>query len=252
LEARAERTADYVIGLSQSVTENRKLYFGLCDEKVEVLPGALDEFWFDSRTPNAHVRRRFCPANALLVLHVARIAWYKNQTAVVRAIARVSGVERVHLVFVGPTQSSAYSDELRNLVLRSGLESVVSFAGALSLDDLIDLYDLADVVVLPSFRENCPRVLLEAMARGRPIVASDIPPMREILSGGSGVMVPPTNDGMIAGAIVRLLRDHQESIQMGRRARTRAYERYRWSVVGRQVEKFYERMTREMAARWCR
>jgi glycosyltransferase involved in cell wall biosynthesis len=245
LEARAERNADYVIGLSHSVTENRKLFFGLLDAKVAVFPVAVDNFWFEARSPGAEIATKYALEDTPVVLHVGRIAWYKNQKAIVEAFARVVAVEKARLVFAGPTIPSEYFDELRALVFRLGLENAVLFVGSVSLEEMIQLYDLASVVVFPSFRENCPQAVLEAMARGRAVIGSNIPPMREILSNESGVILPAADHEGIASAILRLLRDPEERARLGKVARERAYDVYRWTVVGRKIEKFYEHITRE-------
>ena len=85
----------------------------------------------------------------------------------------------------------------------------------------------ADVIVLPSYREGTPRVLLEAAAMGKPAIASDVPGCREVVTHGyNGLLVPPREPRAIADALQQLLGDPALRARMGRAGRTRAEERF--------------------------
>ena len=78
----------------------------------------------------------------------------------------------------------------------------------------------ADVFVLPSLWEGLPYVLVEAAALGKPIVATDIDGVREVVrSGETGVLVPPRDPGRLAAALILLLRDQDLAGKLGERAR---------------------------------
>ncbi len=78
-----------------------------------------------------------------------------------------------------------------------------------------------DIAVLPSLWEGLPYVLLEAMAAGRAIIASDIPGISDTL-GDTGILVPPRDPRALAGAICRLADNPEETASLGRAARQRA------------------------------
>jgi glycosyltransferase involved in cell wall biosynthesis len=83
-------------------------------------------------------------------------------------------------------------------------------------DDMPRVLASAHIVVLPSYREGLPKVLLEATACARPIVATDVPGCREIvLDGDNGLLVPPRDAGALAEAIVTLLQDRTMRLRMG-------------------------------------
>jgi glycosyltransferase involved in cell wall biosynthesis len=251
LEQRTETQADAVIGLSAHVTEHRVRYFGLSPAKATVEPVGVDDFWFESRPISAPVKERYAPGGELLILHVGRMAPYKNQLILAQALPRlVAAVSNARLVFVGPQDSSPYLRRVQAAVAEAHAEAHVIFAGAIPLEELAQVYGLAQVFVLPSSQENCPQVLLEAMAQGKAIVASDVPPVREMLPEGTGELVPPLDHEALTQTLIRLLRDDGAREEMGVRARQRAYGVYRWERVAEQVLRVYQNLWVRKRRQW--
>lgn len=248
LERRAEAKADAVIGLSQVVTDHRARYFDLAPVKTAVVPVGVDDFWFKSRPISALVKERYAPTGEPLILLVGRIAPYKNQLALAQALPRLrAAVPNACIVFVGPQDSLPYLQRVRAAVAEARAEAHVVFAGAVPLEELTQIYGLARVFVLPSLQENCPQALLEAMAQGKAIVASAIPPLREMLPEGTAELVPPLDHEALAQTLVRLLRDDCAREELGARARQRAYDVYRWEKVAGRVVEVYHPPTRRPA-----
>lgn len=131
--------------------------------------------------------------------------------------------------------------------LRADLERAASglpvrFLGQMGLAELIVEYGASDVVVLPSVRaasgdqDGLPVVLIEAMAAGRAVVASDLPGIDAAISDGhSGLLVPPGDPAALADALTRLLIDASLREQLGKNARSRADEFSVEAVGGRYV-----------------
>lgn len=111
--------------------------------------------------------------------------------------------------------------------LRAGLEAMtadLSLNGAVRFlgfrTNVADFMNLSDIVALPSIREPFGDVLLEAAAFGKPVVATNVEGIREIVRHGeTGLLVPPADADALAGAMIRLLADPAEGRAMGRRAR---------------------------------
>ena len=116
----------------------------------------------------------------------------------------------------------------------------VHFVGRVSDEDLARYYHTADVVCFPSTgSESFGIVLLEAMAAGRPIIASDIPGYRDVVRHEEeGLLVPPKNALALAAALIRLLRDEPLRRRLGEAGRARV-GRYSWDRVGRETLDFY-------------
>ncbi|HSF85453.1 MAG TPA: glycosyltransferase [Acidimicrobiia bacterium] len=139
----------------------------------------------------------------------------------------------------------AYRDALVSLVHRRGLDEFVEFDDRyLDRDDLARLVRSADLVVLPYFsvEQVTSGVLVEAIAAGKPVVATQFPHAVELLAGGAGITVPHDDSGALSEAISRVLTDQQLRSQMRRDAQQLARGWY-WPTIGR---RFVTMMT-EMA-----
>lgn len=116
-----------------------------------------------------------------------------------------------------------------------GLAAHVQFLGALDQPRLAEAYAAAAVTVLSSRQETAPAVLMEAMAARRPVVATDVGGVAEIVADGkSGYVIPPGDAAGMAERIERLLLDPARAGAMGRQGRLLAEANYRRHIVGRQ------------------
>ncbi len=127
---------------------------------------------------------------------------------------------------VGPTQDKATAVSPTALANEFGLESEILFLG-LRLD-IPELMSVTDVLVLPSHGiEGLPRVLIEAAAMGKPVVATDTRGCREVVEDGkTGILVPMKDSQALADAILELLSDKERASQMGKAGRERVVALY--------------------------
>jgi glycosyltransferase involved in cell wall biosynthesis len=177
---------------------------------MEVVPNGVD---VEGRTPRPALpaRRKLGLPQRPTVVCVGRLARQKGQDLLLRAWPSVQAVvPDAHLVLVGDSPDRA--------ALEAAAPADVLFAGARG--DVDDFLAAADVVALPSRWEASPLVSLEAMAAGRPVVATDVGGVRAAL-GDTGVVVEPGDVPAMAHAIVGLLADPTASAAQGRRARER-------------------------------
>lgn len=128
---------------------------------------------------------------------------------------------------------------LEQQAVSRGLSPRVQFVG--QLEDVGGLLAAADAVLLPSRWEGLPLVLLEAMARGRPIVASRVGGMADALEDGvSGTLVPPGDPVALAAALESLHKRADKAWRMARLAAQRVRERYTWAAVVDEFEAVYD------------
>ena len=152
------------------------------------------------------------------VIAVGRLAAPKDPLTLLRALARVRHPARVTLVGDGP-EREAVEAEAHSL----GLD--VELAG--SRCDVAELLARADVFVLSSRSEGAPISILEAMAAGLPVVASDVGGVPElVVDGVTGLLVPPGDPAALAAALERLLADAALRRRLGAAGRERAEERF--------------------------
>lgn len=199
----AARRADKVIALSQACRTELTAR-GIEGDKISVIPNGV------TRHPSMD-RERQLPsplADTEFILCVSHFYRYKNFERLIRAYALLPDDlrERHGLVLVGAAYDPVYVASIRALISRLGLrESVRLIPGAYG-EELAALYQNCGVFVFPSLVENSPITLLEAMAHGAPVAASDIATMRE-MGGDAAAYFDPHSEESIAGAIAMLLSD---------------------------------------------
>ena len=195
--ARKVDKADGVICISQ-YTRSQLMYLSDAANwaKLRVVHCGADLARYPYRPPRP-------PDGKLSVLCVARLAPQKGLDILVRAIgALVAGGTDAQLTIVG---SGPLEVSLRRSAERLGIAGRVSFTGAVGQDDMAGYYAKADVFCLPSLAEGLPVVLMEAMATGRPVVATRIMGIPELVEeGASGFLVAPGDIDELAGALGEL------------------------------------------------
>lgn len=208
---------DGILTPAESIRE-RLLAHAWLRVPIHVLPNGVDleRFAFQpERTPPPDPAWPIVPG-APLVVHLARLSGQKGHRVLLQAAARLyRQFPAVRYVLVGDGAERMAIEAERS---RLGLESIVHLAG--HRRDSAAVLAAADVVVLPSRDEGYPNVLLEAMAVGRPVVASatgDSP--RIVRDGETGFLVPPNAAEPFAEALGRLLGDRGLRERMGARAR---------------------------------
>jgi glycosyltransferase involved in cell wall biosynthesis len=135
---------------------------------------------------------------------VANLIDYKGHRVLVDALARLRDRDdwRAHLVGEGP-ERAAIEDQLR----ATGIEGRVTMHGAQPSERVHALLKSSEIAVLPSFTEGLPNAVMEAMAQGVPVVASDVGGVRDLLGGGAGIVVPPREPEPLADGLRTFLDD---------------------------------------------
>jgi glycosyltransferase involved in cell wall biosynthesis len=194
--------------------------------KVEVVPNAVDVGFF---APSKRVYER-----EPIVLYVGRLVEYKGLECLLRAMKIVQKIEkRAKLVVIGDGE-----DRTRFETISERLELNVEFKGKLSDEAVAEWMRRGKTLVLPSKSrlEAFGIVLLEAMASGTPVIASDIPGVRDVALEG-GVVFSDVDD--LAEKIVSMLHDSKLAEKLSKKGMRAVREKYRWDVVTDKVEEIY-------------
>nr|WP_247743876.1 glycosyltransferase family 4 protein [Shimia sp. R9_3] len=148
------------------------------------------------------------------LLFVGRLAPVKGLPILLRAMEQLVQKEPdVHLTVIGDGPGRK---ALQSQTDAAGLSDHVSFVGYKSQSEVAEALSAADMLVLPSFAEGVPVVLMEAMAARRPVVATQIAGIPELVTEGvSGLLVPPGDPGALAQAIAKLLANPARATAMG-------------------------------------
>jgi len=229
------RDVDHVVATcSDEVFELRRL--GLRSERVSIVPCGVDTSVFTPRGPVAPRTERA----RLLVL--GRLVERKGQDDAVRALRAVPDAELV--VVGGPPADAIDADpevrRLRAIAEAEGVADRLVFAGSVPRVDVPAWVRSADVVLAVPWYEPFGIMPLEAMACGRPVVATAVGGLQDsVVDGVTGDLVPPRDPDALGQALAALLDDDERRAAYGAAGVRRARDRYRWSRVVADTEAVY-------------
>jgi len=220
----------------------------LPDSRIERLPNGVDVERFAGGN-GPRFRRSFgIPESRGIVLNVGRIDPQKNQLRLIEAFARpeLSGRD-LHLALIGGVTDHAYYRAVTERIAGLGIGDRVTLIPGLAPQDetLLDAYRAASMFCLPSVHEPFGIVALEAWAAGLPVIASRAGGLGTlVVDGEDGLQVDGKQAGEIAAAIALLADVPELAKRLAAAGHSKARERYDWSVVGNQLARLYEDVTR--------
>lgn len=184
-------------------------------KRTWLLPNAVDPTFF-------RAERR--PEAVPLVLVVGFVCHRKNQNAFIRALDSIAGNGNFRVVFLGHIPADAYGEEFQQLVSQ---RPWCSHAGFADRKGLREWFERASLVALPSLEDNCPMVVLEAMAARVPVVAARVGGVPDLIQDGvNGRMFDPTDPSKIRDTVHAALMNTGQSTTMACAAREQAESRF--------------------------
>lgn len=256
LENNIMREADAIVAATTLDLRQMVWHYDAPPDRIKIIPCGVDLQRFQPHDMADARAALGLPAQPTpLVLLIGRIEPLKGIDALIRAVALIRA-SREHLrdvtaIVVGGAsddQPEAWNSEQRRLdALRHelGIPDAVKFVGARPQSQLSLYHAAADVVTMPSHYESFGMAALEAMASGRPVVATNAGgPATIIEAGMNGLLTPPDDATALAQQLVTILDNPHVAHQMGLAARVRA-ERYGWSNIGCDILDVYRSLIRQ-------
>jgi glycosyltransferase involved in cell wall biosynthesis len=240
LEQQLFQRADKLVAVAQSVAQELRLY-DVNPRQVSVLGNGVDTAIF------APCERQDAPAEPY-VLTAGRLAPRKGLEDLIRCAELVVGqIPNLRFLIAG---AGPLEQALQAEIARRKLETRVTLLGHIAdRAEMLRLYQGAAAYVHAAHYEGLPTVLLEAMACGRPVVATAVSGALDVVQDGrNGLLTPPRNPQRMAEAIVRLLQDPDLGRRLGQAAHATIQERYSWHVVSRSYLAQYEALLAGVAA----
>ena len=223
---RVLRSAAYVVVFSEEQKETVTIRYGIASIKVKVIPNGVEEKFYYDKLRLLHKKVR--------LLFVGRLSFQKNLPLLLKALEDIS--EQFDTTLVGDGELKV---ELKQLAKELNLKNV-TFVGRVEGESLLKYYKQSDVFVLPSEREGMPLVLLEAMAMGLPIIATDVIGSRDVVkSGNNGFLVPFGDTAAFRSALLKIKSDEVLYKRLSLASRKMANQ-YPWQKISRQLEKLYQ------------
>jgi glycosyltransferase involved in cell wall biosynthesis len=195
-----------------------------------IVPNAVDASFFD-------VQAEPDPAQPPVGLCVGVVCGYKNQNDFIRALDPLAREKPFKLVFLGQVAKGQYGEEFRQLVRERAWCEHVGFANR---EQLKARLKGASFLALPTREDNCPMVVLEAMAAGVPVLASRIGGVPDLIeSDQTGIFGDPKQPESFRIGVARLLADQKFAQQLAAKAKAEALRRFHPRVIARQHVELY-------------
>ncbi len=242
LDRLLSRWTDRIIVVSNSVREFYVKRVEIAEEKMVVIHNGVDIRSQEHKGTRSQVKEEFGIHDDDTVLAlIGRLVPQKGHRYFISALRDLSADHKVKGLIIG---SGPMDAELKRYGESLGLNGNLIFTGLRK--DVPILLDIIDIVVMPSLREGLPIVALEAMAKRKPIVATNVGGNPEIIvDGKTGILVPPEDPIALASAINRLIVDKELTIKLGNNGRNRLQENFTIEKMVRETKNIYEECLRE-------
>ena len=209
------RHANRVVAISNDTARDLMRFCELNRDRVEVIYPGCDEAFRPLPAEQVVAIRNKYGLPEQFVLHVGSISRKKNLLPLVRAITLLQERgETVRLVLVGRLYGKARDDELLRGLQGGELDSVVTWLGAVSAEDLPALYNAATLLAFPSLQEGFGLVPLEAMACGLPVVTSGAGAIGEVVGKAARIVEAASDAQAWVKALEQVLQDPREGEAM--------------------------------------
>jgi glycosyltransferase involved in cell wall biosynthesis len=237
-----------VIALSELARDSFISVGKVKPENVVVTPNGVDTQFFNPTINVEAIRTKYDLEGKLTVLFVGQLTKIKGVEHLIKAAnIIINEFGRINVVFmlVGPLTFGTLEkpidmEEMLGYIRRHNLERNILFTGPLALDEVRMLYVASDIFVLPSLAEGDPLVVVEAMASGRPVIASRVGGIpHKIRDGWNGFLIDPANEQQLADKIKYLVDNPEERRSMGANSRKYAEEQFDWKKVAERLSSIY-------------
>lgn len=215
--------SDKIIAISDAVRENS---LKLSQKKMIVIYNGVDISEISTKRQNKFRKEYDLSNNTLLIGVFSRIEPWKGQHIVIKALPKViSKFKNVKVMIFGEPYTEKgrkYLEELKQLVHELNLDDIVLFPGVVK--NLNDVYSDFDLVILPSVNpEPLGRVIIESMAAGRAVIATNLGGSREcVVNNKTGLLIKENDINEMKKSIIKILGDHNLRKSFGKLGRKRA------------------------------
>lgn len=203
---------------------------GIPEERMVIIPNGVEIAAYQNLPQKDILRRRLrIKDERKIMLAIGRLGKLKGFQCIIEALPKILETTPVDLIIAGP--EFGYGPQLRRLAREKGVDDYVIFYGIMNEKEKLEAMAAADVVVVSSIYEGFGIVLLEALAAGKPVVATETGIAPEIIKNGeNGFLFSPCDHQGLADKVTRLLADKELSAAISLRSKTVA-ETFDWKRI---------------------
>lgn len=222
------QSAGFVVVFTKDQLESVHKKYGVKKSKIKIVPNGVEDKYFFNISRKLHKKPK--------LLFVGRLGIQKNIPQLLKALKGVSEQFKTIIVGEGNLES-----KLKKLTKDLKLKNV-SFVGRADGQKLLNYYKKSDIFVLPSEREGMPLVLLEAIAMGLPVVATDVTGNRDVIENNkNGLLVPLNDTKAFQSALLKLSRNEKLYSKLSMGAKKTA-KQFSWENTSEKFEKLYKNL----------
>jgi len=217
------------------------------DKTVSIPTGVTDDFFNVKRNPDARVRYGL-NKDSIVITNVGILRKVKGHEITLRAVKVVAGqFPAVKFLIVG---DGPYRKKLEDMVDNLGIRQYVIFTGF--VENIPEVYSFTDVAILSSWSEGIPQCLLQAMASGVPVVATEVGGVPEIVKNEkTGLLVAPGDYKGLAEGIIRIVKDNDFAAGLVENAKELVQREYSLGRMLDKIEDIYKKLLeRKKVKKW--
>jgi glycosyltransferase involved in cell wall biosynthesis len=220
------KDAAMVIALNKIELEQYRERF-VPTEKIAIVPNGIDLSEFINMPYKGEFKKKYSlNENDKIILYLGRIHRTKGIDILIKSFKEViDSLDCVKLILVGP--DDGYFNDVKDLIKKLALEKNIIITGPLYGKEKLEAYTDADIYVLPSRYETFPMSVLEAYACSKPVIASNVGGLKElILNGETGLLFESENIEQLANNILSLINDREKSKKIGIKGKQFVYDNF--------------------------
>lgn len=233
------RRFDTVISVSNHLEQRMVKLVGNAPPHHRTIYNGVDTELFRPSSNPVEAKRRLGLEGEHVLLCVGRLSPEKGLATLISSLPMIrQEIPNARLLICGKGKMES---QLRTQSQALGVDGIIEFRGSVPQEQIPPYYDAADVVLVPSIKEALGIVNLEAMSMMRPVVASKVGGIPEIVKNNeTGLLVPPSDPSSLAEAVLKLHGDPELGVRLGRNGRRCVEERFTWERIAGEFEGAYQ------------
>lgn len=223
---RFAKSCDAIIAVSDDVAKEVKKFFFVKPDNVYTVPNGIDTVRFNPNIDGSEIRKRYKIGEEKLIFSVGRLEKEKGFQYIIDAFSLIlNEIKDIKLIIAG---TGRYEGKLKKQIEALNLTKNVIPCGNVPNEELPRYYNSCDVFVDPTARvEGLPLVLLEAMACGKPVIASRIGGIPTVIDDGiDGILTQPKDISALSEKILEVLKNKEVADKLGKNARKKVIEKF--------------------------